>query len=95
MFCLLYTSGCCAQMVGFAVMSFRENRWGGILSQGIGTSMLQMGNIVKNPKIWIPPIITSMITCLLYTSRQSIQNLQKIIKIFSAAYIFTDHGGEV
>lgn len=55
-------AGCCAQMVGFAVMSFRENRWGGILSQGIGTSMLQMGNIVKNPKIWIPPIITSMIT---------------------------------
>lgn len=55
-------AGCCAQMVGFAVMSFRENRWGGILSQGIGTSMLQMGNIVKNPKIWIPPIITSAIT---------------------------------
>ncbi len=55
-------AGCCAQMVGFAVMSFRENRWGGILSQGIGTSMLQMGNIVKNPKIWIPPIITSIIT---------------------------------
>lgn len=55
-------AGCCAQMVGFAVMSFRENRWGGIVSQGIGTSMLQMGNIVKNPKIWIPPIITSAIT---------------------------------
>ena len=55
-------AGCCAQMVGFAVMSFRENRWGGIVSQGIGTSMLQMGNIVKNPKIWIPPILTSAIT---------------------------------
>lgn len=55
-------AGCCANMVGFAVMSFRENRWGGIVSQGIGTSMLQMGNIVKNPKIWIPPIITSAIT---------------------------------
>lgn len=55
-------AGCCAQMVGFAVMSFRENRWGGIVSQGIGTSMLQMGNIVKNPKIWIPPILTSVIT---------------------------------
>ena len=55
-------AGCCAQMVGFAVMSFRENRWGGLLAQGIGTSMLQMGNIVKNPKIWIAPIITSSIT---------------------------------
>lgn len=55
-------AGCCAQMVGFAVMSFRENRWGGIVSQGIGTSMLQMGNIVKNPKIWIAPIMTSAIT---------------------------------
>ncbi|MDD6854852.1 MAG: PTS sugar transporter subunit IIC [Candidatus Faecousia sp.] len=55
-------AGCCAQMVGFAVMSFRENRWGGLVSQGLGTSMLQMGNIVKNPKIWIPPILTSAIT---------------------------------
>ena len=52
-------AGCCAQMVGFAVMSFRENRWGGLVSQGIGTSMLQMGNIVKNPRIWIPPILTA------------------------------------
>lgn len=55
-------AGCCAQMVGFAVMSFSENRWGGLVSQGIGTSMLQMGNIVKNPKIWIAPILTSAIT---------------------------------
>jgi uncharacterized membrane protein len=55
-------AGCCAQMVGFAVMSFRENRWGGLVSQGIGTSMLQMGNIVRNPRIWIPPILTSAIT---------------------------------
>ena len=55
-------AGCCAQMVGFAVMSFRENKWGGLVSQGIGTSMLQMGNIVRNPKIWIAPILTSMIT---------------------------------
>ncbi len=55
-------AGCCAQMVGFAVMSFRENGVGGLLSQGIGTSMLQMGNIVKNPRIWIPPILTSAIT---------------------------------
>ena len=49
-------------MVGFAVMSFRENKWGGLVSQGIGTSMLQMGNIVKNPRIWIAPILTSAIT---------------------------------
>ena len=55
-------AGCCANMVGFAVMSFRENRWGGLISQGLGTSMLQMGNIVKNPLIWLPAIITSMIT---------------------------------
>lgn len=55
-------AGCCAQMVGFAVMSFKENKWGGLIAQGLGTSMLQMGNIVKNPKIWLPPIITSAIT---------------------------------
>ncbi len=55
-------AGCCAQMVGFAVMSFKENRWGGLLAQGIGTSMLQMGNIVKNPKIWIAPTLASAIT---------------------------------
>ena len=55
-------AGCCAQMVGFAVMSFRENRWGGLAAQGIGTSMLQMGNIVRNPRIWIPPTLTSAIT---------------------------------
>lgn len=55
-------AGCCAQMVGFAVMSFKENKWGGLVAQGIGTSMLQMGNIVKNPRIWIPAILTSAIT---------------------------------
>lgn len=55
-------AGCCAQMVGFAVMSFKENRWGGLVSQGLGTSMLQMPNIVKNPKIWIAPTVCSMIT---------------------------------
>ncbi len=55
-------AGCCAQMVGFAVMSFRENRWGGLVSQGIGTSMLQMGNIIRNPKIWIAPTLASAIT---------------------------------
>lgn len=56
------TAGCCAQMVGFAVMSFRENSWGGLVSQGLGTSMLQMPNIIKNPKIWIAPTLTSAIT---------------------------------
>lgn len=55
-------AGCCAQMVGFAVISFRENRWGGLFAQGIGTSMLQMGNIIKNPRIWLPAILTSAIT---------------------------------
>ena len=55
-------AGCCALMVGFAVMSFRENRWGGLVSQGLGTSMLQMPNIVRNPRIWIPPILASAIT---------------------------------
>ena len=54
-------AGCCAQMVGFAVMSFKENRWGGLVSQGLGTSMLQMPNIIRNPKVWIAPILTSMI----------------------------------
>ena len=55
-------AGCCAQMVGFAVMSFRENGWGGLVSQGLGTSMLQMPNIVKNPRIWIPPTLASAIS---------------------------------
>ena len=54
-------AGCCAQMVGFAVMSFKENGWSGLLAQGLGTSMLQMGNICKNPKIWLPPILTSAV----------------------------------
>lgn len=61
------TVGCCTQMVGFAVMSFKENGWGGLFAQGIGTSMLQMGNIVKNPKIWIPPTLASAIIGLLAT----------------------------
>ena len=55
-------AGCCAQMVGFAVMSFPENRLGGLVSQGIGTSMLQMPNIIKNPRIWIAPTLASAIT---------------------------------
>ena len=55
-------AGCCAHMVGFAVMSFRENRIGGLVSQGIGTSMLQMPNLIKNPRLWIPPVVASAIT---------------------------------
>lgn len=55
-------AGCCAQMIGFAVISFRENRWGGLISQGLGTSMLQMPNIVRNPRIWIAPILASAVT---------------------------------
>ena len=55
-------AGCSAQMIGFAVMSFKENGWGGLVSQGLGTSMLQVPNIVKNPRIWIPPTLVSAIT---------------------------------
>ncbi len=55
-------AGCCAQMIGFAVMSFKENKWGGLVAQGLGTSMLQMGNIVKNPRIWIPPTLAAAVT---------------------------------
>ena len=55
-------AGCCAQMIGFAVMSYKENGVGGLVSQGLGTSMLQMGNIVKNPRIWIAPTLASAIT---------------------------------
>lgn len=54
-------AGCCAQMVGFAVISFRENRWGGLVAQGLGTSMLQMGNIIRRPIIWIPPTLAAAI----------------------------------
>ena len=55
-------AGCCAQMVGFAVMSYRENGVGGLVSQGLGTSMLQMPNILKNPRVWIPPTLASAVT---------------------------------
>lgn len=69
------TAGCCAQMVGFAVMSFKENRWGGLISQGIGTSMLQMPNIIKNPLIWIPPTLTAAITGPLSTCVFQLENV--------------------
>lgn len=55
-------AGCCANMVGFAIASFKDNKWGGLISQGIGTSMLQMPNIVKKPIIWLPAILASAIT---------------------------------
>ncbi|MBQ4316808.1 MAG: PTS sugar transporter subunit IIC, partial [Clostridia bacterium] len=55
------TVGCCCQMVGFAVMSYRENKLGGLVAQGLGTSMLQMGNIIKRPIIWLPTILSSAI----------------------------------
>ncbi len=55
-------AGCSAQMIGFAVMSYKENKAGGLVSQGLGTSMLQMGNIIRNPRIWIPPTLASAIT---------------------------------
>lgn len=63
------TVGCACHMVGFAVMSFRENKWGGLISQGIGTSMLQIPNVMRNPRILLPPVIASAIcgpmsTCL-------------------------------
>lgn len=62
--------GCCTQMIGYAVISFRENKWGGLVAQGLGTSMLQMPNLVKKPVLWLPPVITSAIlgpisTCVL------------------------------
>lgn len=70
------TIGCCANMVGFAVASFRENKVNGLLAQGLGTSMLQIGNIVKKPIIWLPAILTSAIlgpvsTCLLHMSNNA------------------------
>lgn len=53
--------GCCCQMVGFAVISYRENKIGGLIAQGIGTSMIQIPNIIRNPRIWIPPILASAV----------------------------------
>ena len=69
------TAGCCAQMIGFAVLSYRENGVGGLLAQGLGTSMLQMGNIVKNPRIWIAPTLASMITGPLATCLFHLENI--------------------
>ena len=69
------TAGCCAQMIGFAVMSYRENKIGGLMAQGLGTSMLQMGNIVLNPRIWIPPTLASMITGPIATMVFKLENI--------------------
>jgi len=69
------TVGCSAQMIGFAVASFRENGWGGFFSQGLGTSMLQIPNIVKNPLIWLPPIITSAILGPISTTIFKMENV--------------------
>lgn len=68
------TVGCASQMIGFAVMSYKENGVGGLFAQGLGTSMLQMGNIVKNPRIWIPPILTSAILGPLSTTFFQMKN---------------------
>lgn len=69
------TVGCASQMIGFAVASYRENKFPGLISQGLGTSMLQIGNIAKNPYIWLPPILTSMILGPLATLLFKMQNL--------------------
>lgn len=69
------TAGCCAQMIGFAVLSFRENGVGGLLAQGLGTSMLQMGNIVTNPRIWIAPTLASMVTGPIATCIFQMENI--------------------
>ena len=55
------TIGCCCNMIGFAVISYRENKFGGLIAQGLGTSMLQVPNIVRNPLIWLPAIISSAV----------------------------------
>ncbi|MBV7292808.1 PTS transporter subunit IIC [Corynebacterium sp. TAE3-ERU16] len=68
------TVGCCCQMVGFAVASWRENRWAGLVSQGLGTSMLQMPNIVRRPVIWLPPIIASAILGPIATTVFAMEN---------------------
>lgn len=69
------TAGCCTQMIGFAILSFRENRWGGLIAQGLGTSMLQMGNIVKNPRVWIPVLLTAAITGPISTCVFHLENI--------------------
>jgi uncharacterized membrane protein len=69
------TVGCATQMVGFAVMSFRENSWGGLAAQGLGTSMLQVPNIIKNWRIWIPPTLASIVLGPLATVVFKMENI--------------------
>ncbi|MEA4962967.1 MAG: PTS sugar transporter subunit IIC [Lutispora sp.] len=69
------TVGCCTQMVGFAVASYRENKLGGLIAQGLGTSMLQMPNIIRNPMIWIPPTLASAILGPLSTTLFRMENV--------------------
>jgi len=69
------TAGCCAQMVGFAAMSFKENGWGSLVGVGLGTSMLQLPNIVKNPFIWLPPTLTAAILGPVATLGFGMQNV--------------------
>lgn len=69
------TVGCCCNMIGFAVISFRDNGLDGLLSQGLGTSMLQMGNIVQNPRICIPSIVSSAILGPMVTTVFRLENI--------------------
>ncbi len=90
-------AGCCAQMVGFAVISFRENKWGGVVAQGLGRSMLQMGNIVKNPLIWIPATLASAITgpistCLFKLECTGVSAGMGTCGIVGPLGVFTDMG---
>ena len=89
--------GCCAQMVGFAVISFRENKWGGVLAQGVGTSMLQMGNITKKPVIWLPVILSSMIcgpvaTCVFKLECTGVSAGMGTCGLVGPIGVFTDMG---
>ncbi len=92
--------GCCTHMVGYAVMSFRENKWGGLLAQGIGTSMLQMPNLVRKPILWLPPVIVSAIlgpisTCVLKitsTPTGSGMGTAGLVGIFETVTSLTDGG---
>ncbi len=94
------TAGCCAQMIGFAVISFRENRVGGLVAQGLGTSMLQMGNIVKNPRIWIPPTLAAAVTgpiatCLFKLECTGVSAGMGTCGVVGPIGIFTDMGFSV
>jgi uncharacterized membrane protein len=68
------TVGCCAQMIGFACSGYKENKIGGLISQGLGTSMIQMPNIVKNWRIWVPPTLTAAILGPLATTIFQMKN---------------------